>query len=70
MNLYDIAEIAYRNGYTDGKRDAVKHGRWENGSPYCPICGKDKFRGLDANVWVDWQPDYCPNCGAKMDLEV
>lgn len=45
----------------------VRHGRWIDGDPYCPICRKDKFRGLDADVWSDWKPDYCPNCGAKMD---
>ena len=45
----------------------VRHGRWIDGDPYCPICRKDKFRGLDADVWADWKPDYCPNCGAKMD---
>lgn len=45
----------------------VVHGRWIDGDPYCPICRKDKFRGLDADVWSDWKPDYCPNCGAKMD---
>ena len=45
----------------------VHHGRWNDGDPYCPICRKDKFRGLDADVWADWKPDYCPNCGAKMD---
>lgn len=47
----------------------VRHGRWNDGDPYCPICRKDKFRGLDADVWADWKPDYCPNCGAKMDLK-
>ena len=26
----------------------VRHGRWIDGDPYCPICRKDKFRGLDA----------------------
>ena len=44
-------------------------GQWIDGDPYCPICKKDKFRGLDADVWADWKPDYCPNCGAKMDLK-
>ena len=47
----------------------VRHGRWIDGDPYCPICRKDKFRGLDADVWADWKPDYCPNCGAKMNLK-
>ena len=45
----------------------VRNGRWNDGDPYCPICRKDKFRGLDADIWSDWKPDYCPNCGAKMD---
>lgn len=44
-----------------------KHGLWNDGDPYCPVCGKDKFGGLDADVWADWKPDYCPNCGARMD---
>ena len=45
----------------------VRHGRWTDGDTYCPICGKNKFLGLDADIWADWQPDYCPNCGATMD---
>ena len=45
----------------------VVHGRWENGNPICPVCGEDKFKDLDADIWADWQPPFCPNCGAKMD---
>lgn len=48
----------------------VRHGRWENGNPICPVCGEDKFKNLDADIWSDWKPAFCPNCGAKMDLEV
>lgn len=44
----------------------VMHGRWECGKP-CPICGKDRFKGIDADIWADWEPPYCPNCGAKME---
>ena len=44
----------------------VRHGRWECGKP-CPVCGGDRFEGLDADIWADWEPPYCPNCGAKMD---
>ena len=47
----------------------VRHGRWEPGNPICPICGEDKFKGLDADIWSDWEPKQCPNCGAKMDKE-
>lgn len=45
----------------------VVHGKWENGNPICPVCGKDKFKDLDADIWCDWQPDFCPNCGARMN---
>lgn len=46
--------------------DAVRHGRWmeatrEDPCYYvCSICGK----------MVDIEENYCPNCGAKMDLLV
>lgn len=32
------------------------------------FCGEDRFKGLDADICADWEPPYCPNCGAKMDL--
>lgn len=41
----------------------VVHGKWENGNPICPVCDEDKFKDLDADIWCDWQPDFCPNCG-------
>ena len=44
----------------------VRHGRWECGKP-CPVCGENRFKGLDADIWADWEPPYCPNCGAKMN---
>ena len=45
----------------------VVHGQWEPGNPICPVCGGNKFKDLDADIWCDWQPDFCPNCGAKMN---
>ena len=45
----------------------VRHGQWEPGNPICPVCGENKFKDLDADIWCDWLPDFCPNCGAKMD---
>lgn len=44
-----------------------KAGKWENGNSICPFCGEDKFKDLDADIWADWQPKYCPNCGARME---
>ena len=45
----------------------VVQGQWENGNPICPVCGENKFKDLDADIWCDWKPDFCPNCGARMD---
>lgn len=45
----------------------VVYGRWENGNPICPVCGENKFKDLDADIWCDWLPPFGPNCGAKMD---
>lgn len=45
---------------------SLKEGEWIPGEQNCPICGEDKFKDLDADIWADWQPSYCPNCGAKM----
>ena len=39
----------------------VRHGRWKCNKP-CPVCGVDRFEGLDADIWADWEPPYCPNC--------
>ena len=46
----------------------VVHGKWESCNPICPVCGNNKFNGLDADVWADWMPPFCPNCGARCDV--
>lgn len=46
--------------------ERVWRGEWEPGNPICPICGKNKFDGLDADIWADWMPNFCPHCGAPM----
>ena len=46
--------------------ERVWRGEWEPGNPICPICGKGKFDGLDADIWADWMPNFCPHCGAPM----
>jgi hypothetical protein len=38
--------------------EVVRHGRWEHGMQ-CPYC-----KQIDLT-----KPNYCPNCGAKMDGE-
>ena len=58
INLQEAADVA-----------PVQYGQWECQKP-CPVCREDRFKGLDADIWADWEPPYCPNCGAKMDEEV
>lgn len=43
-----------------------KKGQWINAKDECPVCGEDKFKNLDADIWADWNPPFCPNCGADM----
>ena len=72
MNEHDIAEQAYKNGYEQGKRDAVKHGRWESWGTFddlakCSVCGADRFT-LHFARYHNFK--FCPNCGARMDGDV
>lgn len=60
-----VALFALR-GPTREQVEKVWKGKWEPGNPICPICGKDKFDGLDADIWADWMPNFCPHCGAPM----
>lgn len=51
-----------------------KHGRWVDHFVRdwrCSECGEPiyKVRNVDGYCYDD-KPNYCPNCGAKMDLEV
>ena len=45
------------------------HGKWTPGIKECPVCGENKFKDLDADIWADWQPPFCPNCGARLDQD-
>ena len=51
----------------------VMHGRWvvldecSNEGAYCSVCHKKVYRVCYGNCKM--KSKYCPNCGAKMDLE-
>lgn len=64
----DLALSALRP-ITREQMENVWKGKWEPGNPICPICGKDKFDKLDADIWADWMPNFCPHCGAPMTDE-
>lgn len=49
--------------------EPVRHGRWieDSGFNTCSLCGNYFDRYDDGGYYQDF--DYCPKCGAKMDLE-
>lgn len=54
--------------------EPTKHGRWiwdkENDKMYCSECGyeTDNWGVHQESDPIEWQlPNYCENCGAKMD---
>ena len=53
-------------GYEEGKKDAVKHGRWKyykkEGIAVCTECSFERKLDDDFGAAVS-----CPNCGARMD---
>ena len=76
--IYDLSE--HDQGAVEIARSALRpvsrervekvwRGGWEPGNPICPICGKGKFDGLDADIWADWMPNFCPHCGSPMTDE-
>lgn len=69
MDEKDATETAYKNGYEDGKRDAVKHGRWIEVDDGVLIGKGTHFECSECEVWESWGrlSRYCPNCGARMD---
>lgn len=54
--------------------EPVKHGRWEHTDDdwfdvwRCTACGEEWVFGYDPTE-VETKINYCPVCGAKMDLE-
>lgn len=69
MDMYTATELAYKNGYEQGKKDAVKYGRWKlhtNGHWTCNVCN---FTSM--YVWdMDRSLNFCPHCGADMRGEM
>lgn len=41
-----------------------RHGHWAYPG-LCSICGENKYKDID--IWADWNPPFCPNCGSPMD---
>ena len=70
MDEFTATEQAYKNGYEQGQRDAVKHGRWVwNDESECWVCNNCEYSALNNYRGNSAESNYCPNCGAKMDGE-
>lgn len=85
VNAYDYRGISLRDvrTVTDGCADEirrlpaidaepVRHGRWVQNKTvqsyhHCSCCRTAHNMPKSCNIYV--LPYYCPNCGAKMDLE-
>lgn len=86
LDIYIAMEESYKNGYikgcedtragyTDGKLDAVVHGRWlydsGSGKHFCSACDEfalsyKKDRWAVGELYECFLSDFCPNCGADM----
>jgi hypothetical protein len=83
MNIADDLVSAFNDGYRQGREDAVVRGEWklygnddDSGMSYwCTVCNfqlsDDLFYSEYKNGrWIENGVfKYCPNCGAKMEVE-
>ena len=72
MDKYLATEIAYKNGYEQGLKDAVRHGRWVDTGFFtshkipiyaCSVCFNEVY-----DNYINCH-NYCLHCGAQMDGE-
>ena len=70
---YDV-ENTIRD-FSEADVQEVKHGKWVSARPsgdsdfYCSCCKEFAITYEDSNYEEQYcLTDYCPNCGAKMDL--
>lgn len=73
----DIRRVAFKDAIERipiADVQEVEHGKWairyegtyKRAKCYCSVCGKSN--GIGGMISNQKKP-YCPNCGAKMDLE-
>lgn len=70
----EFAKLILRNA-PSVEAEPVRHGRWIGAESQCgigcPFCGTpvDEFCNSIDYIYLIYEPNYCPNCGAKMDGE-
>ena len=64
-----FSDIGNEQTVIDAKE--VVHGRWEKHLciDHCSVCHEVRPYEVQADMVAYWTCNYCPNCGAKMDLE-
>lgn len=77
---YNDGEVAaYKTALSELKKipSVERRGRWINGNegiwnavilPKCSICG-ETFYEMNVNINGEYPYNYCPNCGARMEVE-
>ena len=60
----EIADELMQLPYTDDVCEVV-HGTWKS----FPDCGVTRCSACDWSIEEAWWSNYCPHCGAKMDLQ-
>ena len=60
LSVYDIGNIK------PGDVAQVRHGRW---LPFHSTAAGDIQYCSACEIGCTWKPNYCPNCGCRMDLE-
>lgn len=53
--------------YTNRKTALTIFEQWDHINPNWTLCGENKFKDLDVDIWADWKQKYCPNCGTNME---
>lgn len=62
MNTYKLQEISYNEGFASAKAKYDRSAEWipeRDGCYHCSRCEE----------WQDRKTEYCPACGAHMELE-
>lgn len=74
MDIHTATEVAYKNGYAQGLKDAIKHGQWILGHApgMCTPGGNRPWICSECGSTISWRLDkpnenYCPYCGSRMD---
>ena len=69
-SMCDICDFKrYLDLEEQGRLIEQKHGYWTGPDEYnCSECGENYMEVADADAYASgWKPNYCPNCGAKME---